>query len=99
MTEAMKKKKTFTLIRNGVEEVIEAEIAEEELPEGKRRQLELIDLAAKGSITAAADLAEGYLEGSFDGAVHMEKGRKWARYAAKRGNAKAAGLLTRFFGE
>ena len=98
MSEPIKRKTSLTVIRNGREEIIEAEIEEEELPEGKRRQLELIDLAAKGNIEAAAALAEGYLTGAFDGTVHPEKGRKWARYAAKKGSQKAADLLQRYFG-
>ena len=97
MSGPVKKKTSLTIIRNGREEIIEAEIDEEELPEGKRRQLELIDLAAKGNIEAAALLAEGYLNGEFDGTVHPEKGRKWASYAAKKGSTKAAELLRRYF--
>ncbi len=61
--------------------------------EEKKRQLKLIDQAALGSIEAAALLAEGYLRGSFGEAPNREKARKWASYAAKRGNPLAAKLL------
>lgn len=63
------------------------------LPPEKERQLRLIDLAAKGSIEAAADLAEGYMRGSFGEAANKEKAQKWAKYAAKRGNEKAQRIL------
>ena len=64
------------------------------LPPEKEQQLHLIDLAAKGSIEAAADLAEGYWKGIFGEAPNKEKAYKWAKYAAKRGNEKARQLLS-----
>ena len=36
---------------------------------------------------------QGYLRGSFGEAPNREKARKWASYAAKRGNPLAAKLL------
>ena len=65
------------------------------LPPEKEQQLRLIDLAAKGSIEAAADLAEGYWKGAFGEAPNREKAHKWAKYAAKRGNEKARQLLSK----
>lgn len=56
-------------------------------------QIRLIDLAAKGNIEAAADLAEGYLKGSFGESPNIVKARKWASYAAKHGSEKARQLL------
>ena len=64
------------------------------LPPEKEQQLRLIDLAAIGSIEAAADLAEGYWKGAFGEAPNREKAHKWAKYAAKRGNEKARQLLS-----
>ena len=63
------------------------------LPPEKEWQLRLIDQAAKGSIEAAADLAEGYLLGSFGEPANKVKARKWAGYAAKRGSEKARQIL------
>ena len=80
-------------------EVIESESIEEEETEfspAKEHQFALIDAAARGSIDAAAELAEGYLRGAFEEEPNMRKGLKWASYAAKRGNAKAAALLREF---
>lgn len=59
----------------------------------KERQLQLIDQTAKGSIEAAADLAEGYLRGSFGEPANKSKAQKWAKYAAKHGNEKAQRIL------
>ena len=59
----------------------------------RERQFALIDQAAKGSLDAAADLAEGYWKGSFGEPSNPEKARKWAQYAAKHGNSKAQQLL------
>ena len=56
------------------------------------KMLKLIDKAARGDIEAAAALAEGYMKGSF-GEKNIEKALKWGRYAAKRGDRKAAELL------
>ena len=80
-------------------EVIQSETITQEEPAfspAKERQFALIDAAAKGSIEAAAELAEGYFKGAFGEAPNAQKGLKWARYAAKRGNAKAAALLGEF---
>ena len=57
------------------------------------RQIQLIDAAALGSIDAAAQLAEGYFKGDFGDRPNYEKALKWAKYAAKRGNAEAARLV------
>ncbi len=59
----------------------------------KMRQIELIDKAARGSIDAAAGLAEGYMRGSFGEPANRIKAMKWAKYAAKRGNIKAALIM------
>ena len=56
------------------------------------KMLKLIDAAAKGDIEAARKLGEGYFKGSF-GRKNLEKALKWTRYAAKRGDEKAAELL------
>lgn len=64
-----------------------------EMPEEKMKQLRLIDQAARGSIEAAASLAEGYAKGAFGEAPNRIKAYKWAAYAAKRGNLSAAALL------
>lgn len=61
----------------------------------KMRQFRLIDAAARGDIEAAAELAEGYLIGSFGDAPNPQKALKWGRYAAKRGSLKAAEVLER----
>ena len=59
----------------------------------KERQFRLIDAAARGSIEAAADLAEGYYTGAFGEAPNVKKALKWAGYAAKRGSSKAEKIL------
>ena len=60
----------------------------------REHQFRLIDAAARGSIEAAADLAEGYYKGTFGDAPNMKKALKWANYAAKRGSIKAAEILS-----
>ncbi len=67
--------------------------ADAALPPEKERQLRLIDQAARGSIEAAADLAEGYLHGSFGEPANPAKALKWAGYAAKHGSKKARLVL------
>ena len=57
------------------------------------QKIRLIDAAARGSIDAAADLAEGYLRGHFGEPVNKAKAKKWAGYAAKKGNLKAQKIL------
>ncbi|MEE1114179.1 MAG: hypothetical protein UHN88_03795 [Eubacterium sp.] len=49
-------------------------------------KFDFIDRAAAGELEAAAMLAEGYLKGKYECEVNVEKARKWASYAAKRGN-------------
>ncbi|MDO5703285.1 MAG: hypothetical protein Q4G47_08035 [Lachnospiraceae bacterium] len=72
---------------------------EKEIEEGLIRRLKLVDEAARGSIEAAADLAEGYLRGSFEGDPDPVKALKWSRYAAKRGSVKAAVILSELGGQ
>ena len=48
-----------------ITDLTDMKTAEVRLSPEKERQLRFIDQAAKGSIEAAADLAEGYLRGSF----------------------------------
>ena len=67
--------------------------AEAVLSPEKEQQFLLIDRAAKGSIEAAADLAEGYMKGSFGAPPDMAKARKWAKYAAKHGSEKSQRIL------
>ncbi len=54
--------------------------------------LELIDKAAKGSVDAAAELAEAYFTGKY-GDKNPAKAKKWASYAAKKGSSLAEELL------
>ena len=63
------------------------------LPPEKELQLSLIDRAAKGSIEAAAELAEGYMRGYFGTPPDNAKAKKWAKYAAKHGSEKAQRIL------
>ncbi len=58
----------------------------------KISMLNLIDKAAKGSIDAAAELAEAYFTGKY-GDTNPEKAKKWAGYAAKKGSRPAKDLL------
>lgn len=58
----------------------------------KLSMLGLIDKAAKGSIDAAAQLAEAYFTGKY-GDQNTAKAKKWASYAAKHGSALAEELL------
>ncbi len=60
----------------------------------KLSMLELIDTAAKGSIDAAAELAEAYYTGRY-GDKNPAKAKKWASYAAKKGSSLAEELLTK----
>ncbi len=53
------------------------------------RLIELVDRASLGDIDAAAEIAEGYIKGSF-GKVNYKKAYKWGSYAAKRGHEGAA---------
>ena len=64
----------------------------------KEQQFLLIDRAVKGSIEAAADLAEGYMKGSFGAPSDRAKARKWAKYAAKHGSEKAQRILSEIEG-
>ena len=63
------------------------------LPPGKELQFSLIDKAGKGSIDAAAELAEGYMRGSFGAPSDTAKAKKWAKYAARHGSEKAQRIL------
>ncbi|WP_029231965.1 hypothetical protein [Butyrivibrio sp. VCB2006] len=58
----------------------------------KQRLLDLIDMAGKGSIEAAEEIAVGYFEGKFGG-KNPAKAKKWASYAAKHGSEVAQELL------
>ncbi len=60
----------------------------------KLAMIELIDKAAKGSIEAAAELAEAYYLGKY-GDKNPAKAKKWASYAAKRGSKLAEDILAR----
>jgi TPR repeat protein len=60
----------------------------------KLSMLDLIDKAAKGSIDAAAELAEAYLTGKY-GDKNPAKAKKWANYAAKRGSKLAEEVLAK----
>lgn len=55
--------------------------------------LDLIDKAGKGSIEAAAEVAEGYFKGTYEDKPNFVKAKKWASYAAKHGNEKAEAIL------
>ena len=59
----------------------------------KSEKFDLIDKAARGDVEAAFLLAEGYAKGTRDCEKSPEKARKWAGYAAKRGNEDAQRLL------
>lgn len=72
--------------------------AEAVLSPEKEQQFLLIDRAVKGSIEAAADLAEGYMKGSFGAPSDRAKARKWAKYAAKHGSEKAQRILSEIEG-
>ena len=76
-----------------ITDLTDMKTAEVRLSPEKERQLRFIDQAAKGSIEAAADLAEGYLRGSFGEPANKVKAQKWANYAAKHGNKKARQIL------
>jgi TPR repeat protein len=59
----------------------------------KSEKFDLIDKAARGDVEAAFFLAEGYAKGTRDCEKSPEKAKKWAGYAAKRGNEDAKKLL------
>lgn len=56
-------------------------------------KFDLIDKAALGDIEAAGHLAEGYLKGLHECEVSPAKAKKWATYAAKRGDIRAQQVL------
>ena len=56
-------------------------------------KFDLIDKAALGDIEAAGFLAEGYQKGLYECEVSAAKAKKWATYAAKRGDERAQKVL------
>ena len=56
-------------------------------------KFDLIDKAALGDVEAAGHLAEGYLKGLHECEVNHAKAKKWATYAAKRGDERAQQVL------
>ena len=56
-------------------------------------KFDLIDKAALGDVEAAGHLAEGYLKGLHECEINAAKAKKWATYAAKRGDERAQKVL------
>ena len=56
-------------------------------------KFDLIDKAAIGDLEAAGLLAEGYLKGKYECEKNPAKAKKWATYAAKKGDERAKKVL------